>query len=246
MTGIDDAGMPSWQQPTGELPAVDTPTGEQPPAEVRVSDLPAVDVPTMEMPVAGRRPDPLPSAPAPAPSAPDDLHPPYVRRLLFGGLAVGLLVAGGLVVASVGRDRGGEGAPAAAATPAPAPAAAAPAAPAAAGVDPARLDAEKDRADKAEAKLADVRKKLAEVEKDLKGARGRLETEKRVYMVQKGELELAQDRHAELRRRYDALKKDHEELMEAVRQAAREDRRLADAEAKATSGNAPEEGSSAA
>ena len=55
--------------------------------------------------------------------------------------------------------------------------------------------------------------------------RGRLETEKRVYMVQKGELELAADRYAELRRRHDALRKEHDELIEAVRQAAREERR---------------------
>jgi len=101
-----------------------------------------------------------------------------------------------------------------------------------AGVDPASLAAEKERADRAEAKLAEARRRVAEVEKDLKAVRGRLETEKRVYMVQKGELELASDRNAELRRRYDALRKDHEELLDAVRQAAQEDRRLADAEKK--------------
>jgi DNA repair exonuclease SbcCD ATPase subunit len=133
-------------------------------------------------------------------------------------------------------------APAPVAVVAPPPAAAPDAgAPAAPGVDPALLAAEKDRADKAEAKLAEVRKKLADVEKDLRGARGRLETEKRVYMVQKGELELAHDRHAELRRRYDALRKDHDELVEAVRQAAQEDRRLAEAEKarEAASGEPP-------
>jgi hypothetical protein len=43
--------------------------------------------------------------------------------------------------------------------------------------------------------------------------------------VQKGELELANDRYAELRRRHDALRKDHDELIEAVRQAAREEMR---------------------
>jgi hypothetical protein len=47
-------------------------------------------------------------------------------------------------------------------------------------------------------------------------------------MVQKGELDLASDRYAELRRRYDTLRKDHEELLEAVRQAAREERRLSE------------------
>jgi colicin import membrane protein len=114
--------------------------------------------------------------------------------------------------------------------PPPPPAAAPPAAPA--GADPALLAVEKERADKAETKLAEARRRIAEVEKDLKGVRGRLETEKRVYMVQKGELELAGDRNAELRRRYDALRKDHEELLEAVRQAAQEDRRLSEAEKK--------------
>jgi chromosome segregation ATPase len=118
--------------------------------------------------------------------------------------------------------------------PTPAPVAApAPAAPA--GVDPEKLAAEKDRADKAESRLAEARKRVADLEKDLKGVRGRLETEKRVYMVQKGELELASDRHAELRRRYDALRKDHEELLDAVRQAAREEQRHAGSEAPAAS-----------
>lgn len=98
MTGIDDE-VPSWQEPTGELPRV--------------------EVPTMEMPVAGRRPDPLPE-PAPPPAAErDDLHPPHVRRLLFGGLAAGLLIVGTLAVASVGGDRDGATPPAAAAAPAP-------------------------------------------------------------------------------------------------------------------------------
>jgi DNA repair exonuclease SbcCD ATPase subunit len=113
-------------------------------------------------------------------------------------------------------------------TPVPAPAPA----PAPAGVDPARLEAERERADRAEGKLAELRKRVAELEKDVKAARGRLETEKRVYMVQKGELELANDRHSELRRRYDALRKDHDELLDAVRQAAQEERRLAEAENK--------------
>jgi colicin import membrane protein len=110
------------------------------------------------------------------------------------------------------------------AAPPPAPPAA-PAAPAAAGADLDLLRTEKDRADKAEAKLAEVRKKAAELDRDLKAARGRLETDRRVYMVQKGELDIAHDRYAELRRRYDALRKEHEELIDAVRQAAREEKR---------------------
>jgi hypothetical protein len=35
------------------------------------------------------------------------------------------------------------------------------------------------------------------------------------------------DRYAELKRRHDGLRKDHEELVDAVRQAAREERQLA-------------------
>jgi peptidoglycan hydrolase CwlO-like protein len=117
-------------------------------------------------------------------------------------------------------------APAAPAAPAPKPAA-----PAAPSVDEGRLAAEKDRADKAEAKLAEARKRVADLEKDVKNVRGRLETEKRVFIVQKSELELAADRYAELRRRHEALRKDHDELVEAVRQAAREERRLTQQEA---------------
>ena len=48
-----------------------------------------------------------------------------------------------------------------------------------------------------------------------------------MFVVQKGEIELAHDRYAELKRRYDGLRKDHDELVEAVRQAAREERQLA-------------------
>jgi chromosome segregation ATPase len=110
--------------------------------------------------------------------------------------------------------------------PPPPPPAAAPA-PAPAAGDDARARAEHERAEKAEAKLAEARKKIVELERELKGARGRLETDRRVYMVQKGELDVAHDRHADLRRRYDALRKEHDELIDAVRQAAREDRRLA-------------------
>ena len=94
-----------------------------------------------------------------------------------------------------------------------------------AATDEGLLLAEKERADKADAKLAELRKKAGDFERDLKAARGRLETDRRVYMVQKGELDIAHDRQAELRRRYDALRKEHEELIDAVRQAAREEKR---------------------
>jgi hypothetical protein len=67
------------------------------------------------------------------------------------------------------------------------------------------------------------------MERDLKAAKGRLETDKRVYMVQKGELDIAKDRYLELKRRHDALRKEHEELIDAVRQAAREERKAQEA-----------------
>jgi DNA repair exonuclease SbcCD ATPase subunit len=86
-----------------------------------------------------------------------------------------------------------------------------------------------ERAEKAEAKALEARRKVAELEADARKSKGRLETERRVFMVQKGELELANDRYAELRRRYEGLRHDHDELLDAVRQAAREDRKAAEA-----------------
>ena len=100
-----------------------------------------------------------------------------------------------------------------------------------AGPDESQLRTEKERADKAEAKLAEVRKKAADLERDVKAAKGRLETDRRVYMVQKGELDIAKDRYLELKRRHDALRKEHEELIDAVRQAAREERKAQEAAA---------------
>jgi chromosome segregation ATPase len=111
---------------------------------------------------------------------------------------------------------------------APAPAPAPPAAPAAAAEpagDAAMARLEAERADRAEAKLVEARKRVADLEVEVKKSRGRLETEKRVYVVQKGELDLAHDRYAELRRRHDQLRKEYDELVEAVRQAAREEQR---------------------
>ena len=95
-----------------------------------------------------------------------------------------------------------------------------------------KLAAETDRADKAEARTTDLKKKLADLEKDLKVSRGKAETDRRVFIVQKGELDLAHDRYAELKRRNDQLRREHEELIEAVRQAAREER--AQSEGKST------------
>jgi chromosome segregation ATPase len=92
----------------------------------------------------------------------------------------------------------------------------------------ARLAAETARADQGEARAAELRKKLSEVEKELKSTRGKVETDRRVFIVQKGELDLAHDRYAELKRRNDQLRREHEELIEAVRQAAREERQLAE------------------
>jgi chromosome segregation ATPase len=98
------------------------------------------------------------------------------------------------------------------------------------------LAAEKARADQGEARALELRKKLSEVEKEVKVQKGRIETERRVYMVTKGELDLAQDRYAELKRRNDSLRKEHQELIDAVRQAAREERALAE---KGSRGAAP-------
>jgi chromosome segregation ATPase len=91
-----------------------------------------------------------------------------------------------------------------------------------------KLAAETDRADKTEARLTELKKKLAEVEKELKTSRGKGETDRRVFIVQKGELDLAHDRYAELKKRNDQLRREHEELIEAVRQAAREERQQAE------------------
>lgn len=92
----------------------------------------------------------------------------------------------------------------------------------------AKLAAETDRADKTEARATELRKKLTEVEKELKTSRGKGETDRRVFIVQKGELDLAHDRYAELKKRNDQLRREHEELIEAVRQAAREERQLSE------------------
>lgn len=91
-----------------------------------------------------------------------------------------------------------------------------------------KLAAETDRADKGEARLTELKKKLGEVEKELKVARGKSETDRRVFIVQKGEVDLAHDRYAELKKRHDQLRREHEELIEAVRQAAREERQQAE------------------
>ena len=91
-----------------------------------------------------------------------------------------------------------------------------------------KVAAETDRADKSEARVTELKKKLAEVEKDLKISRGKGETDRRVFIVQKGEIDLAHDRYAELKKRHDQLRREHEELIEAVRQAAREERQQAE------------------
>jgi colicin import membrane protein len=105
-----------------------------------------------------------------------------------------------------------------------------------------KVVAETDRADKAEARTTELKKKLADVEKELKASRGKVETDRRVFIVQKGELDLAHDRYAELKRRNDQLRREHEELIEAVRQAAREERQQT--EGKSTAAEAVAEGTS--
>ena len=74
----------------------------------------------------------------------------------------------------------------------------------------------------------------------MKAAKGRLETDRRVYMVQKGELDIAKDRYQELKRRNDALRKEHEDLIDAVRQAAREERKAQEVAAAAARPRRPE------
>jgi colicin import membrane protein len=96
-----------------------------------------------------------------------------------------------------------------------------------------KLAAETERADKAEARTTDLKKKLADLEKDLKVSRGKSETDRRVFIVQKGEIDLAHDRYAELKRRNDQLRREHEELIEAVRQAAREERQQSEGKSTA-------------
>jgi chromosome segregation ATPase len=96
----------------------------------------------------------------------------------------------------------------------------------------AKLAAEKARADTAEARSTELRKKLSELEKELKASRGKSETDRRVFIVQKGELDLAHDRYAELKRRHDQLRREHDELIDAVRQAAREERQLTEVKVK--------------
>ena len=104
-----------------------------------------------------------------------------------------------------------------------------------------KLAAETERADKAEARTTELKKKLADVEKELKTSRGKLETDRRVFIVQKGELDLAHDRYAELKRRHDQLRREHDELIDAVRQAAREERQLTEVKgAPAAAEAAPE------
>jgi colicin import membrane protein len=105
--------------------------------------------------------------------------------------------------------------------------------------DAEAVRAANERAEKAEAKATEARRKLAELEAEGKKFKGRLETERRVFMVQKGELDLANDRYAELRRRHDQLRRDHDELLDAVRQAAREDRKAAEAAGKGAATPAP-------
>jgi chromosome segregation ATPase len=92
----------------------------------------------------------------------------------------------------------------------------------------AKLAAETDRANQGELRVTELRKKLSELEKELKVARGKSETDRRVFIVQKGEVDLAHDRYTELKKRHDQLRREHEELIEAVRQAAREERQQAE------------------
>lgn len=75
---------------------------------------------------------------------------------------------------------------------------------------------EKAKLEAAQRELAKTKKKLEETEHELRKARGRSETDRRVYTVQKGELELAKDRFRTLEARYNELMRDHDGVRNAL------------------------------
>lgn len=75
---------------------------------------------------------------------------------------------------------------------------------------------EKARLEKAEQGLAKATKRIEELEVEVKKARGRSETDRRVFVVQKGELELAKDKFRALEGRHNALVLERDELLKAL------------------------------
>ncbi len=68
------------------------------------------------------------------------------------------------------------------------------------------------RAEKAERALSQARKRIQELEADIKKARGRLETDRRVFLVQKGEIDLSKDKYRSLEARHNSLILERDDL----------------------------------
>jgi chromosome segregation ATPase len=103
--------------------------------------------------------------------------------------------------------------------PTPAPAAAPEAKPVAEKVPPAARplkDEERARLDSAEKGLAKAKGRLEELEAEVKRLKGRAETDRRVFIVQKGEIDLAKDRFRSLESRYNELVLERDELAKQV------------------------------
>lgn len=73
-------------------------------------------------------------------------------------------------------------------------------------------DEERARLDSAEKGLAKAKGRLEELEAEVKRLKGRAETDRRVFIVQKGELDLAKDRFRSLESRYNELVLERDEL----------------------------------
>ena len=74
---------------------------------------------------------------------------------------------------------------------------------------------EKARLDKAEQELARAKGKIEQLEGEVRKARGRSETDRRVFVVQKGELEVAKDKFRSLESRLNAALLERDEMKKA-------------------------------
>lgn len=75
---------------------------------------------------------------------------------------------------------------------------------------------QKARAEATERQLAVARKKIEELQDDAKKLRVRAETDRRVFLVQKGELEVAKDKFRAMESRFNAMTLERDELKKAV------------------------------
>jgi len=75
---------------------------------------------------------------------------------------------------------------------------------------------EKARLDAAERNLTKAKQKIDELQEEVKRAKGRAETDKRVFLVQKGEVELLKDKYRGLESRYNSLALERDEMRKAV------------------------------